>query len=242
MTPDLHYTDPRLARRYDQDCGWGVDSAFYLSLAGSEARNVLDLGCGTGILSNAYASLGHHVTGVDPARAMLDVARHKQHAHMIRWVCSSAQAYRSAHRFDLIVMTGHAFQVLLTDDDIISVIRVMRDHLAADGRIIFETRNPEVDWASRWDGADRSHVLDGIPLRQTCRVRGASSECITFDTTYTFPDVSLTSASTLRFAPRDQVVALVQAEGLRVGSVYGDWDMRPFDRSTSEEMIFTAGA
>ena len=33
---------------------------------------VLDLGCGTGVLTKALAALGHDVTGVDISQAMLD--------------------------------------------------------------------------------------------------------------------------------------------------------------------------
>jgi 2-polyprenyl-3-methyl-5-hydroxy-6-metoxy-1,4-benzoquinol methylase len=240
VTPDLHYTDPRLARLYDQDCGWGPDSAFYLALAGYGPLDILDLGCGTGILSNAYAEMGHRVTGVDPAAAMLAVARTKPQADRISWVTSSAQAFRSDRRFDLIVMTGHAFQVLLTDAEISATFLVMRDHLAPGGRIVFETRNPEIDWADRWNGATRDHLLDGQTVRQTYHVRTASAARIAFDTGYAFPDVSLTSTSTLRFSTLQTILTLLAAAGLRVQSVFGDWNSGPYDNLTSEEMIFTA--
>lgn len=39
------------------------------------ASQVLDLGCGTGVLTSALAALGHHVTGVDISQAMLDQIR-----------------------------------------------------------------------------------------------------------------------------------------------------------------------
>lgn len=241
MTPDLHYTEPRLARLYDQDCGWGPDSAFYLSLAATGPTEILDLGCGTGILSHAYAALGHRVTAVDPAPAMLTVAREKPLAGRISWVGSPAQSFQSDRRFDLIVMTGHAFQVLLTDADIAATLRVMRDHLAPGGRIVFETRNPVIDWATRWNGATRLHTFEGQTVRQAHLVRSVSRERITFDTIYTFPDACLTSTSTLQFATHDHIVAHLVAAGLRVRSVFGDWNSGPFDLLTSDEMIFIVG-
>ena len=39
---------------------------------------ILDIGCGAGLLSESMASLGAHVTGVDPAQGNIDIAR--QHA------------------------------------------------------------------------------------------------------------------------------------------------------------------
>jgi SAM-dependent methyltransferase len=241
VTADLHYADPRLARLYDHDCGWGPDSAFYLSLAGPPPQRILDLGCGTGILCRAYAAQGHIVTGVDPAPAMLDVARTKPHGPRITWVNAPAQSFRNPQPFDLIVMTGHAFQHLLDDADIAAALTVMRDHLAAGGTIAFETRNPNVNWARRWDGHTRDHLLDGQTIRQSFTVRDASADRITFDTRYAFPDTAFISTTTLRFPSHDAVTAMLRTSGLQVRSVLGDWNRSPFDPATSNEMIFIAG-
>ncbi|MBA3909268.1 MAG: class I SAM-dependent methyltransferase [Rhodobacter sp.] len=241
MAPDLHYTDPRLAQLYDLENGWGPDSAFYLSLAGPIPCEILDLGCGTGILSDGYAALGHRVTGVDPAPAMLAVARQKPQARRIRWIASTAQSFRSDRRFDLIVMTGHAFQVLVTDAEITATFSVMRDHLAPGGRIAFETRNPAINWAQRWNGATWQYQVSGETIRRSYEVQSVSAQRIRFTTHYTFLNGSLTSTSTLRFASYDTVDTLLRASGFQVRSVFGDWSLGPLDRAASEEMIFVAG-
>lgn len=44
--------------------------------------------------------------------------------------------------FDAAVMTGHAFQCLLTDDEILETLVEVRRRLAPTGRFLFETRNP----------------------------------------------------------------------------------------------------
>lgn len=46
-------------------------------VAGHTVLDVLDLGCGTGFLSLLLAELGHRVTGIDFAEAMLGIARSK---------------------------------------------------------------------------------------------------------------------------------------------------------------------
>ncbi|MFT5774191.1 methyltransferase domain-containing protein [Hyphomonas sp.] len=80
MVPvDLYYTHPRLAGIYDLGNAGAEARNFYLSLAGNSPRDILDLGCGTGLVCAAYAARGHRVTGADPPRAMLDVARSKPH-------------------------------------------------------------------------------------------------------------------------------------------------------------------
>ena len=126
------------------------------------------------------------MTGVDPAAAMLAVARSKPHAEQVEWVESSAQSYKSQRRFDLIVMTGHAFQVLRTDADALAVLETMRGHLKERGRIAFETRNPRVDWVGEWSGLQRLvGTLAGGQLLETLEITGQNGEFISFQTSYT---------------------------------------------------------
>jgi 2-polyprenyl-3-methyl-5-hydroxy-6-metoxy-1,4-benzoquinol methylase len=122
----MDYQDLRIAEIYDVANPWAQDTEFYLSLAGLRPCRVLDLGCGTGTLCCALAERGHQVTGVDPAAAMLAVARRKPHAEKVEWIESSAQSYETHRRFDLIVMSGHVFQILLTDTDALAVLETMR--------------------------------------------------------------------------------------------------------------------
>ncbi|MGL4320876.1 MAG: class I SAM-dependent methyltransferase [Paracoccaceae bacterium] len=238
MIADLHYTAPRLARLYDQTCGFGPDTAFYLALAGPAPLRILDLGCGTGTLCHAYAALGHHVTGADPSPAMLDVARSKPNASHITWLAATAETFRSPDMFDLIVMTGHAFQQLRTEADITSALSVMRRHLASDGRIAFETRNPAIKWAKRWHGLTQTHQCDGQTVQQTHSVTTTGPAHVTFDTTYTFGDATLTSTTTLHFPSHATLLALIARAGLHPMACFGDWQNAPFDAATSDEMIF----
>jgi 2-polyprenyl-3-methyl-5-hydroxy-6-metoxy-1,4-benzoquinol methylase len=237
--PDLHYVHPDLAALYDADCGWSADRDFYLSLAGTPPQRILDLGCGTGLICDAYAALGHEVTGVDPAPAMLEVARLKPHGADIEWVLSTAQDFCSAKRFDLIIMTGHAFQVLLDDEDIRATFDMVRTHLAPSGRFVFESRNPAIDWFSRWNS---SHLVAGEGHTVTCTLRSLHRDKnkLTFEQRYEFSGQTLTSRSELLFLDREEIEDHIRACGLSVESVFGDWHGEPFDALTSHEMIFSA--
>ena len=237
----MDYQHPQIAEIYDLTNPRAQDNDFYLSLAGPVPCSVLDLGCGTGTLCCALVERGHRITGVDPAAAMLAVARRKPHAEQVEWVESSAQSYQTHRRFDLIVMTGHAFQILLTDADALALMNGMRGHLKERGRVAFETRNPRVDWAGEW--AVRPplvHKLAGGQLLETLEITGNDGEFISFQTSYRLPHMTLTTNSTLRFASREHVEALITRSGLVIRSVFGDWDAAPFEATGSREIIFVA--
>ncbi len=77
MTDDRPHADPELAGFYDLDNRWGHDDGWCLRFA-QDARSALDLVCGTGRLAAALADNGRRaVVGVDPAAAMLDLARRR---------------------------------------------------------------------------------------------------------------------------------------------------------------------
>ena len=139
--PDGIFSDPRLAAVYDAFNPPGEDTAFYLRLAGTELKRILDVGCGTGHLACALAERGHAVTGLDPAAGMLAVARGRPGSNRVRWIQGDARSAVLGERFDLAIMTGHVFQVFLEDADVRAVLQTVRRHLAPGGRACLRNRN-----------------------------------------------------------------------------------------------------
>jgi len=234
---DEHYINPKLAQIYDLDSAWSQDRDYYLNLAGETPKRILDLGCGTGLLCDAYAKLGHKVTGVDPAEAMLNVARKKPKASDIEWVLSKAQDFKSPHLFDLIIMTGHAFQVLLTDQDVITVFKIMKEHLQPDGLIVFESRNPKIDWSKDWNYEFDYSTADGT-VRESRKFEKLENSLMTFSLEYKFPYETLVSESLLRFWTQEEIEQHVASASLAVEKISGDWLDEPFEPNLSKEMIF----
>jgi SAM-dependent methyltransferase len=242
MTKDLNYEDPRLAEIYDLDNPWAEDTDFYLALAEPGPARVLDLGCGPGTLCCALAQRGHTVTGVDPAGPMLAIAAGKPHAEKVEWIQSRAEDYRSENRFDLIVMMGHVVQILLTDEEVLAVLSTMRSNLKRGGKAAFETRNPNIDWAHVWGThAPEEHTLPSGQVRETLQITSEFGELISFQQQFEFPDVTITSSSTLRFLSRTRTEELIARSGLVTREVFGDWNRSPFEAKESLGMIFVVG-
>jgi ubiquinone/menaquinone biosynthesis C-methylase UbiE len=66
-------------------------------------HRVLDVGCGTGIMSTELAACGHHVLGVDLSPAMIEQAQRKQ-ADNLNFVLGDAEQLPVAdHCFDAVV-------------------------------------------------------------------------------------------------------------------------------------------
>ena len=153
------YADPRLAVFYDQLNPWGPSDDFYLGLVMS-APAVLDVGCGTGSVLRRARQAGHggRLVGLDPAAAMLDQARAGAD---VDWILGDLGTVSFGREFDLVIMTGHVFQVFLTDDDIARTLTAVWTALADGGRYAFETLNPVLRPWERWTGSEQVIAADG---------------------------------------------------------------------------------
>ncbi|HMA15423.1 MAG TPA: class I SAM-dependent methyltransferase, partial [Kiloniellaceae bacterium] len=118
---DPLYDDPDLVTFYDLENAWGADFDLCAKLA-QQAKSVLDLGCGTGQLAAALGE-GREVVGVDTAGAMLEVARRRPGGERVTWIEGDARTLDLGRRFDLVLLTGHAFQVFLRPDDQLAALR-----------------------------------------------------------------------------------------------------------------------
>ena len=233
---DLHYAEPGLAELYDTFCEGRPDFSFYLPLVMS-AERVLDVGCGTGKLLRLAREAGHtgRLCGLDPAAAMLEVARQRTD---IEWVLSDISQVGWNREFDLAVMTGHAFQVLIEDAEVRSSLTAIRAALAEDGRFVFETRNPLVREWERWTLENAVEIVrDGTRVRMASQVDTPNAgDLISFTTTYTSPswDGPRISRSTLRFLDLRSLSSMVLGAGLVIDERFGDWDRQPLTEASTE--------
>ncbi|ASK65494.1 SAM-dependent methyltransferase [Brachybacterium avium] len=223
LGPDAIYAEPRLAACYDTFDGERDDLDHYQRiLAELGARSVIDVGCGTGSLAARLAADGLRVTGVDPARASLDIARAKPHADAVRWIHGTASDL-PALEADAAVMTGNVAQVFVTDEAWEETLRAIRAALRRGGALVFEARRPErrawEDWQA--DAEDQVHEVPGLG-RVITRPRAfeVALPLVTFTDEFSFADgTTLTSTSTLRWRDEAELRAALTVTGFAVEEV-----------------------
>ena len=118
--------------------------AFYCDLSKTVCGPVLEIACGSGLVTIPIAALGLDVTGVDLARPMLEHARQKTERQNlnVRWVEADARSFDLGAKFHFILLTGNAFQAFLKREDQEALLASVKRHLAPNGIFAFETRNP----------------------------------------------------------------------------------------------------
>tara|TARA_R110002020_G_scaffold37828_18_gene114029 strand:+ start:1032 stop:1772 length:741 start_codon:yes stop_codon:yes gene_type:complete len=238
------FHDPDLTRFYDIDNPWDTDKDYCLALA-REATSVLDLGCGTGELAVALGE-GRRVTGVEPAGAMLAHARRRAGAERVTWVVADARKVRLGETFDLVLMTGHAFQCLLRLEDQRALCATIAAHLAPGGVFLFDSRNPVMEEWRTWTPETTRRTIQVPEIGEIEAWNDARLEpesgTVAYDTVYREPKSgqSWQATSRLLFAGEAQIAAAIAAAGLTVHRWMGDWSGGPMT-ARSPEIIPVGG-
>jgi len=219
---DAHYENPRLAALYDPLDHDRSDLEVYAAMAAEfGAREILDIGCGTGTFCCLLASRGFAVTGLDPALASLELARRKEFADRVRWAHGTVAALPPL-RVDLVTMTGNVAQVFLADEEWAAVLDAARNALRPGGRFVFETRDPARRAWLEWGDSGVKAVVPGIGGLETWSdVTEVSGEFVTFRVAYAFESdgAVLTADSTLRFRSKEAVMDSLTAAGFTVAEI-----------------------
>ena len=239
--PDAQYTEPRLVALYDQLNTADHDYCFYECQIGPPPRRVLDLGCGTGVFARRLARAGHVVTGLDPAEEMIIWARSQDESRAVDWIVGTADDLPQDAVFDVVVMTGHAFQCLVTDTAVQGALRAVRSRLGTGGRFMFESRNPSFRAWETWTPEKETILQDatGAEVRVFTEIVEASENLVKFLNHFVFTDCEFKSESKLLFLSTAEIERHLRDAGFSDNDIYGDWD-GPTEAEANREIIVIA--
>jgi SAM-dependent methyltransferase len=238
-------SDEDAAALYDLLNPWDPETwpsdAFYDELV-MAASSVLDVGCGTGSMLHRARDRGHagRLVGLEPDRAALGRARRRTG---IEWVEGTAADARWRGEFELATMASHAFQCLVTDEDLRDSLMAIGTALQAGGCFAFETRHPQARAWEQWNPANPSEVVDasGRALRVWHEVESVTGDVVSLSETTAEPagTVLRVDRTSLRFLDVATLDAFLAETGFEVEARYGDWQRGPIT-SESREIITIA--
>ena len=239
------FHDPRLVAVYEtvNAYGPGEQPDFYAGLAAElGARRIVDLGCGTGLITRALAARGYAMVGVEPSPAMLAVARTRPNAERVEWIEGGAGALGPLDA-DLAIMSGHVAQFFVGDDEWRDALLALRGALRPGGTLAFETRNPlACEWET-WSRATAVTVHDprAGAIETWTEVDAVDGDIVSFTNHYRFlaTDDDVVSSARLRFRSEVELRSTLAAASFAIDRIYGDWDRRPAT-ATTRELILVA--
>jgi SAM-dependent methyltransferase len=230
--PIPEFTDPRQVVIYDALNSYepGTQPDFYLGVAEEvSAETVVDLGCGTGIITLEFASRGYRMIGVDPSPVMLEVALQKPGADGVQWVQGGAGQLGTPSA-DLAIMSGHVAQFILNDADWLETLAGVQEALRPGGYLAFESREP---LAREWKpGTGRRRIIPDSPYgrieswTEVTKVDGDVVYAVGHRRLLQSHE-ELVSPFALRFRSEEFLRQSLTSFGFSVENVFGDWDRRP---------------
>ncbi len=226
---------------YDVDNPDGADHDYVRSLADEiGAQSILDVGCGTGILTATLVQAGRRVVGIDPSSTMLAYARGRAGGGEVTWVLGDSRNI-PAGRFDLAVMSGNVAQHI-PDPAWERTLSDIRTALRDDGVLTFESRNPLARAWTTWSNVEpTSRPTPHGLLREWLDVDEIQPGRVVLTAYNEFVQTGdlVIEHLTLEFREREQIEQQLVDAGFHVANVWGDWS-RTASTNDSPLMIFEA--
>ena len=238
------FSDPLLVSAYDALNSFGDDGDFWVrEVEKLSPKTIIDLGCGTGLLTCELARRGYQMIGVEPAGAMLDIARTKPDAEKVQWIEGGYEKFEGL-KADMVLMTSHVAQFFLEDKEWEAMLEAAHKTLHQGGHIVFDSRTPIFPPYQTWPTEESPRrVQDPAhgPVDWNYELLGIENNRVRYQLHFHFMDSGekVTSTDELIFRSREEITQSLEKAGFQIDSVYGDWDGSPATPET-EEMIFIA--
>ncbi len=247
IKPDYkEYTDPKMASMYDfHNQHYPLEKQFYFEFASEiKAKKIIDLGCGTGLLTIPLSEFGYEMIGVEPAKSMLDIAKQNPNSNKVKWINGDALDL-SEENVDLTIMTAHVAQFLLDDEYFFDCLKSINKSLKNGGYLVFDSRNTfksvdELGWPTKNNPKESYDPING-KMQWWVNILQVNGNRVIYEihTMIIETQKLLISINELIFRTKEEITNFLLQSNFVVEKVYGDWDKQDVKES-SPEFIFIA--
>lgn len=105
-----------------------------------DVKNILDLGCGTGMHAELLASKGYKITGLDLSKEMISIAKSKNIPNS-KFIIGDMSNFDLSEKFDVIICMFAAMGYLTKNEQIKSFFKSIKNHLNPNGLLILDVWN-----------------------------------------------------------------------------------------------------
>jgi SAM-dependent methyltransferase len=134
---DLLYTD----KNYVKEAKYVND---IISKHSKKHKNILELGCGTGIHAIELAKSGYWIDGIDLSKGMLQKATKridnlpKTLASKLSFSLGDIRNFRNKKKYDIVISLFHVTSYMTTNHHVEEMFKTANIHLKKDGLFIFD--------------------------------------------------------------------------------------------------------
>ncbi len=163
------------------DKDYAAEAGYVHGLIGRHApraRDILELGCGTGRHAQEFARLGYHVTGMDRSSEMVAQARKRALGTPgVEFVEGDLRDFRGGRAFDVVLALFHVMSYQTPNADLGAAFATAAEHLAPGGIFIFDC----------WYGPG---VLSDPPATRVKRLHGDGIDVTRIAEPVLYPDAN----------------------------------------------------
>lgn len=123
---------------------WAEHIIGILKSYGIEDGLILDLGCGSGVMSEILSSRGYELIGIDASQEMLGIAMDKkiESGNDILYLCQDMREFELYGTVQGVICTCDSLNYLLETQELVQVFKLVNNYLDPGGIFIFDSTTP----------------------------------------------------------------------------------------------------
>ncbi|NMB81341.1 MAG: class I SAM-dependent methyltransferase [Ignavibacteria bacterium] len=219
------------------------------------AKNILEIGVGDGRIAFPLIENGFFVTGIDISEKMLAAAEsHRRNMKTtvrdrLELINANMTNFKISKKFDLVIITSLTFQHLLTIDDQLSCLRMIKEHLCNEGFLIIDVFNPNFtilsDAMSKYPklvrylytfGNEKEIIRDDASSFESCTQNMEVQSTVEYYTAGHLVDKEFVINIGHIFFPREMEL-LLRLEKFALIEKFGDHDFSNFESFSPRQIV-----